>query len=88
MTGHVNFLDKSFVERQGKSDADRIKSLAVNRANAKAMSLLAAKECPADLLEWGRVHGIPVFAEFTWQAGFIAGMHAAAQDDIEEDNHG
>jgi len=39
--------------------------------------LLAVRECPADLVAWGEAHGIPEFAKFTWQAGFLAGMRAA-----------
>lgn len=30
--------------------------------------------CPSDLVEWGRRHGIPTFAAFTWAAGFAAGQ--------------
>ncbi len=52
--------------------------IAVNAAEARAAAfaarVLSAQECPNDLKEWGRAHGIPTFAEYTWQAGFIAGM--------------
>lgn len=64
-------------ERTGASEALTEISRAERVANAKAARLLAARECPADLLEWGRIHGIPTFAEVTWQAGFLAGMRAA-----------
>jgi len=42
--------------------------------------LLAERECPNDLIEWGRAHGIANFAEATWMAGFAAGMRVAALD--------
>lgn len=62
----------------GEAEAEKTLRDARMQANARAMILLAARECPSDIVEWGRVHGIPTFAEFTWQAGFAAGMRAAA----------
>ncbi len=47
------------------------------QADALAARLLAARECPQDLKEWGRAHGIPTFAEYTWEAGFLTGMRTA-----------
>lgn len=70
-------------EQQGKSDALGAIMAATNRANAKAARLLAERECPADLIEWGRSHGFPTFAEVTWQAGFLAGMRVAMLDQAE-----
>jgi len=39
---------------------------------------LAAEQCPSDIIEWGRNHGIPTFAQLTWCAGYSAGAKAAA----------
>ncbi len=64
-------------ELKGESDARELLREAERRANAKAAKLLAAHECPQDLIEWGRSHGFPTFAEVTWQAGFLAGMRVA-----------
>ncbi len=41
-----------------------------------ALRAAAEKNCPADVREWGQRHGIPVFAEATWQDGYIAGGRA------------
>lgn len=61
----------------GVSDALGEIAAADRRAQEKAARLLAERECPPDLIEWGRLHLIPTFAEFTWQAGFLAGMRVA-----------
>ena len=70
-------LSRIFGEAEGEAEARVSLTAAQHRANARAAQLLAARECPADLVEWGRIHGIPTFAEVTWQAGFLAGMRAA-----------
>jgi hypothetical protein len=72
-----------FGRQEGELEAEKSLSMAERAANAKAAKLLAAKECPEYLIQWGRLHNIPTFAEQTWQAGFLAGMRAAAleQDD-------
>jgi hypothetical protein len=61
-------------EEHGQADAERELRDAQRRAAARVAELMAARECPADLEAWGRRHGIPEFARFTWQAGFLAGM--------------
>ena len=66
---------------QGASEALKEIGRARRIAEAKAARLLAERECPPDLTEWGRVHGIPNFAEMTWMAGFLAGMRVAAMDE-------
>lgn len=67
-------------EEQGRDAALRELAAAQRRADAMAAEMLAARECPADLVEWGRIHGIPTFAAITWQAGFRAGMRAAMEE--------
>lgn len=73
-----------FLERidqdKGTSEALQDISRAERVATAKAARLLAERECPPDLIEWGRIHKIPTFAKVTWQAGFLAGMRVAALD--------
>lgn len=65
----------------GEAEAAQLLTSAQHRANALAAKILAAHECPDDLIEWGRIHGIPTFAQVTWQAGFLAGMRASAMVD-------
>ena len=62
-----------------KGQSDVLKKISVERirADAAATQYLAEMECPADLIEWGRSHGIPNFAEFTWSAGFVHGWRMA-----------
>jgi hypothetical protein len=76
----TDWLRIEFAEQDGKSDALMQIGLATRRADAKAARLLAERECPSDLIEWGRAHGIPTFAEVTWQSGFLAGMRVAILD--------
>lgn len=57
-------------------EADLAAEIRRRAADADATRRLAELECPADLLEWGRNHNIPAFAEMTWCAGFIAGWRA------------
>ena len=61
----------------GEDDASLDIAQARRRAEQRAARLLAERECPADLVEFGKRHGIPNFAEATWQAGFAAGMRVA-----------
>lgn len=61
-------------EQQGEDQARAELHAARRKSEARLAELFAAQQCPADLVEWGRVHGIPEFAAFTWQAGFLAGM--------------
>lgn len=68
-------------DQQGEDAARKDLRDAQRRADAYAAEMLAARECPPDLREWGRIHGIPTFAEFTWEAGFRAGMRAAMLKD-------
>lgn len=65
------------------TQAKAVLAAAEQRANALAARLLAAQSCPVDLIEWGNLHRIPTFAEFTWQAGFLAGLRAAALGKME-----
>lgn len=62
--------------RASQADAEREAFIRRTAADASATRRLADLECPADLIEWGRSHGIPTFAEVTWCAGFIAGWRA------------
>lgn len=78
-------ISKMFTEDDGKLDAQELLDAATIRANARAAKLLAAQHCPSDLVEWGRAHGIPTFAEYTWQAGFEAGMRCAMLKEEEND---
>lgn len=73
-------------ESAGKSEALKEIDRARRVAEAKAARLLAERECPPDLLEWGRIHGIANFAEVTWMAGFLAGMRVAALDAASDEH--
>lgn len=64
-------------ERRGRENAERKLALERAEADAYATRILAEMHCPADLVEFGKNHGIPVFAEVTWQAGFMAGWRMA-----------
>lgn len=77
-----DFVERIFGQAMGEADAEKLLTSAQRHADALAAKILAARECPADLIEWGRVHNIPTFAEVTWQAGFLAGMRAAAMVDL------
>lgn len=68
---------RSLAAKEGEGRANKLLSEARIRSEALALKLLAARECPADIVEWGQRHNIPTFAEYTWQAGFRAGMRAA-----------
>jgi hypothetical protein len=57
--------------------AERNAMLRQQATDAEATRYLAEMTCPADVVEFGRRHAIPSFAEFTWQAGFMAGWRAA-----------
>jgi len=61
----------------GKLKAERLIEAERIRADAEASRYLAEMNCPADLIEFGRNHNIPMFSEFTWQAGFIQGWRMA-----------
>lgn len=66
-------------EEELRAAEERAAKIVGNRqraADAIATAELAALSCPPDLIEWGRIHGIPTFAELTWQAGFAAGWRA------------
>lgn len=78
---HAAALEKLFgstPEDQGVSDAVKKITIAKRRAEASAMRLLAERECPETVREFGRAHGIEAFAEMTWINGFEAGMRVAA----------
>lgn len=63
--------------RDAESAAAKNAHLRRAAADAEATRYLAEMECPPDLIEWGERHRIPMFAEFTWMAGFVAGWRAA-----------
>lgn len=67
-------------EQEGQDRAAAELRRQQRRADTLAAEMLAARDCPADLVEWGRLHGIPTFAAVTWQAGFRAGMRAAMEE--------
>lgn len=86
-TGYASdLIQKAFAESEGRADADRTLTNAERRASARAARILAATQCPDDLKEWGRAHGIPTFAEYTWQAGFLAGLRCAELRNMEEES--
>ena len=66
-------------------EATRAVSAGSQRAQAIALRILAERECPGDIKEWGRAHGIPTFAEVTWLNGFEAGMRVACLDANQQD---
>lgn len=76
-----DFVESIIGKAMGGADAAQTLTRAEHLANALAAKILAARECPEDLIEWGRIHGIPTFAQVTWQAGFLAGMRAFAMVD-------
>lgn len=80
--GFMRRLFEPSDDDKGTSAALQEISRASHVAEAKAARLLAERECPPDLIEWGRAHGIPAFAEMTWVAGFLAGMRVAAMDEL------
>lgn len=63
-------------KREVEEVANRESYMRRRAAEACAMRELADMRCPEDLKEFGRRHGIPVFAERTWCAGFAAGYAA------------
>jgi hypothetical protein len=73
-----DLVERLFGEKMAEAEVQQTLTSAQHHANALAAKILAARECPEDLIEWGRIHGIPTFAQVTWQAGFLAGMRAAA----------
>ncbi|MCA3246078.1 MAG: hypothetical protein ING29_06300 [Azospirillum sp.] len=72
-------------EELGNSDAIKELDAARRRAEAHAARILAERECPETVREWARAHGIKNFAEFTWMAGFAAGMRVAALSEGGDD---
>ncbi len=60
-----------------KNEARVALSDASQRAKAKALQILAARECPPDVAAFGEKYDIKGFAVRTWQAGFKAGMRTA-----------
>lgn len=81
---HRDWFGETFAKQAGESAAINDITHAERIANAKAARLLAERECPPDLIEWGRAHGIPTFAEVTWQAGFLVGMRVAMLEKAKE----
>ena len=64
-------------EERGRRDAAMTVESERREGDAYAAAYLAELNCPADLVEFGRNHNIPTFAEMTWQAGFVAGWRMA-----------
>ena len=54
-----DMLGELFAREEGRADANRILSHAKIRANQRAATLLAASQCPPDLVEFGIRHNIP-----------------------------
>lgn len=70
------FRDVEDLER-AQLESDKKLRIARMAADAYALAYIAACECPDDLKQFGKNHGIPTFAEMSWQAGFIAGWRMA-----------
>lgn len=64
-------------EQEGTDKAEREIRHNRMRADAHALRWLAENECPESVKEFGRVNGIPTFAEFTWNHGFEQGWRMA-----------
>ena len=64
-------------EDYGAAKASRQIHIERIAADAEATRYLAEMECPEDLIEWGKNHNIPTFAEVTWMAGFMRGWRMA-----------
>ena len=79
-------FNKIFGEMEGEEDANKVLTCAERRANAKAATLLAAQVCPSDVKKFGARHNIEKFAEYTWMAGFNAGMRAAILNTKDEND--
>lgn len=75
---YPSFASKEDAKRRGERDAEMLAELERREADAYAARYLAEAHCPVDLVEWGKNHNIPTFAEFTWQAGFLAGWRMCA----------
>jgi len=81
----INFLEfdqdgekaLAHARQDGRSKADRLIEAERIKADAEATRYLAEMNCPADLIDWGRNHNIPIFAEMTWMNGFIQGWRMA-----------
>jgi len=78
------FRDVEKLEAASK-EADEKLCAARMAADAYALAYIAACECPADIKQFGRNHGIPMFAEMSWQAGFVAGWRMARAEPPQED---
>lgn len=62
-----------------------LKRAAAERAEALAMAVIAQQECPDDLVQFGKNHGIPLFAEMTWHSGFEAGVRWAMLHSLQNE---
>lgn len=63
-------------ERDAEAAADEASRIRRLGAQAEALREAADMACPTDVKDFGERHGIPRFAELTWQAGFEAGYAA------------
>lgn len=68
-SGLVDLMREETTRRE-REDADIL---------ALSLQVLAGAECPDDVMEFGKRHRLPTFAEATWKAGYIAGFRAAAR---------
>ena len=68
-------IDRDTRER-AEQEAVMASLLRRRTAEAEAMRQVADMNCPEDVKEYGRRHGLPTWAEFTWSAGFAAGYAA------------
>lgn len=63
-------------EKDAEAAADQASRIRRLNAQAEALREKADMACPESVKEFGQLHGIPTFAEFTWGAGFAAGYAA------------
>lgn len=63
--------------RRAQEAAERAADLRRQAADAEALRYLAEMACPADVVDFGKRHDMPFFAEATWNNGFMAGWRAA-----------
>jgi len=64
-----------------EAELTRQRGIEARRAEAEMAHELANLQCPEDIKEFGRRHGIPNFAEVVWNAGFFAGYRQRIRDD-------
>ena len=85
--GDRNFFDRAFPALFQKDEvAEREAELAAKRLREQRLAEQtiaheqAWRECPEDVKDFGRRHGIPNFAEVVWLNGYMAGYKQAQRD--------